>query len=95
MSHQQSFSYKGTGLLRLNQYYARINVLAQGHKAVTPRRLEPAAPLSRVKHSTTESLRSLKVHVIGTIISRERSGVLDSRPRGHGFKPHRVTALCP
>ena len=25
-SHQQSFSYKGTGLLRFNQYQARINV---------------------------------------------------------------------
>ena len=30
--------------------------LAQGHKAVTPVRLELAAPLSRVKHSTTEPL---------------------------------------
>ena len=33
--------------------------LAQGHKAVTPVRLEPAASWSRVKHSTTEPLRSL------------------------------------
>ena len=33
--------------------------LAQGHNAVTPVRLEPAATLSRVKHSTTEPLRSL------------------------------------
>ena len=32
--------------------------LAQGHKAVTPVRLEHAAPLSRVKNSTTEPLRS-------------------------------------
>ena len=32
--------------------------LAQGHNTVTPVRLEPAAPQSRVKHSTTESLRS-------------------------------------
>ena len=58
-SHQQSFSYKGTGLPGLNQYLARINVLAQGHKAVTLVRLEPAALRSRVKHSTTEPLRSL------------------------------------
>ena len=38
--------------------------LAQGHTAVTPARLEPAAPLSRVKHSATEPLRShcLSVH---------------------------------
>ena len=33
--------------------------LAQGHKAVTPVRLEPAAPRSHVKHSTTEPLRSI------------------------------------
>ena len=57
-SHQQSFSYKGTGLSGLNQYLARINVLAQGHNTVTPKRLEPAAPRSRVKLSTTEPLCS-------------------------------------
>ena len=33
--------------------------LAQGHNAVTPVRLEPAAPWSRVQHSTTEPLCSL------------------------------------
>ena len=33
--------------------------LAQVHNTVTPVRLEPAAPRSRVKHSTTELLRSL------------------------------------
>ena len=32
--------------------------LAQGHNAVTPVRLEPTALWSRVKHSTTEPLRS-------------------------------------
>ena len=58
MSHQQSFSYKGTGLPGLNQYLARINVLAQGHNAVTSVSLEPAALRSRVKRSTTEPLRS-------------------------------------
>ena len=52
------FSYKGTGLPGLNQYLARINVLAQGHNAVTPVRLEHVALRSRVKHSTTEPLRS-------------------------------------
>ena len=36
-----------------------INVLAQGHNAVTPLRLEPAALRSLVKHSTTEPLPSL------------------------------------
>ena len=34
-------------------------VLLKDQNAVTPVRLEPAAPLSRVKHSTTESLRFL------------------------------------
>ena len=34
-------------------------VLLKDHNAVTPVRLKPAAPLSRVKHSTTEPLRSL------------------------------------
>ena len=29
------------------------------HNAVTPARLQPATPRSRVKHSTTESLHSL------------------------------------
>ena len=32
--------------------------LAQGHKTVRPVRLETATPQSRVKHSTTEPLRS-------------------------------------
>ena len=34
-----------------------LMVLAQGHNAVTPVRLQPAAPRSRVKHSTTQPLR--------------------------------------
>ena len=45
----------------MNQYLARINVLAQGHKAVTPVMIQPAAPRSHVKHSTTEPLGSLKL----------------------------------
>ena len=36
--------------------------LAQGHNAVTLERLEPAAPRSRVKHSTTEPLCSLALN---------------------------------
>ena len=36
-------------------------VLLKDHNAVTPVRLEPAAPRSRVKHSTTEPLRSRTV----------------------------------
>ena len=41
-----SFSYIGMGLPGLNQYLARINVLAQGHSAVTQVRLESMAPRS-------------------------------------------------
>ena len=41
-----SFSYIGTGLPWLNQYLARINVLAQGYNAVALVRLEPMAPRS-------------------------------------------------
>ena len=60
-SHQQSFSYKGMVIPGLNQYQARINVFAQGHNAVKPVRLEPAALRSQVEHSTTEPLRSLSI----------------------------------
>ena len=38
--------------------------LARGHNAVTPVRLEPEAPRSPVKHSTTEPLRSLYVCLV-------------------------------
>ena len=38
--------------------------LAHGHNAVAPVRLEPATPRSRVKHSTTEPLRSLKYQLL-------------------------------
>ena len=41
-----SSSYIGMGLPCLNQYFARINVLAQGYNAVTMVRLEPMAPQS-------------------------------------------------
>ena len=54
-----SFSYIGMGLPWLNQYLAKINVLAQGYNAVTLVRLEPMAPRSKVKHSTTDPLCSL------------------------------------
>ena len=35
---------------------------------MTPVRLEPAAPRSRVKHSTTEPLRSLVIVVILVVV---------------------------
>ena len=37
-------------------------VLLKDHNTVTPVRLKPATPRSRVKHSTTEPLRSLSVY---------------------------------
>ena len=46
--------------------------LAQGRNAVTPTRLEPAAPRSRAKHSTTESLRSL-IMILSSLISQSQS----------------------
>ena len=55
---QQSFSYVETGLPGLNQYLARINVSCSRTNAVTPVRIKPVAPLSPVKHSTTEPLCS-------------------------------------
>ena len=65
MSHQQSFSYTGMGLPGLNQTKLGLLCLAQGHNTVVTVRLEPAAPWSQVKHSTTEPLRShmLLVHI--------------------------------
>ena len=40
-----------------------ICVLLKAHNAVMPVRLEPAASQSRVKHSTTEPLHSLKLYI--------------------------------
>ena len=39
--------------------------LDEGHKAVTPVRLEPATPRSRVKHSNNEPMRSLSYTLSG------------------------------
>ena len=49
---------KGRVFLRLTSTKLGLMCLAQGHNTVTTVRLEPAAPRSRVKHSTTEPLRS-------------------------------------
>ena len=53
----------GMGLPGLNQYICtkqRITFLAQGHNTVTPVRLKPTAPRSRIKYSTTKPLCSHK-----------------------------------
>ena len=65
MSYQQSFSYVRMGLPGLNKL--GLMCLAQGHSAVTPVRLESAAPESRAKHSTTEPLRR---HIFGTHLKK-------------------------
>ena len=41
---------------------------AQGRNAVMTVRLEPAAPRSRVKHSTTEALRSLGLQLGRSVV---------------------------
>ena len=53
--------------------------LAQGRNAVAPVRFEPAAPRSRVKHSTTEPLRS--------------HGMVEVRLSGFGFIKYEVHAI--
>ena len=51
-SHQQSFSFIGMGLPGLNQYKARINVLAQGHNAVHGEVPTRGSSISSLKSST-------------------------------------------
>ena len=59
--------------------------LAQGHNTVTPVRLKPLAPRSRVKHSTTEPLCSLSfrssqfsLHNMSVTCDFQQCGVLTS-----------------
>ena len=59
---QQSFSYIRTSFLGWTSTKQGLMCLVQGHKAVTLVRLEPKALRSRVKHSTTEPLRSQFYH---------------------------------
>ena len=47
--------------------------LAQGQNTVTRVRLEPAAPRSQVKHSTTEPLCSSCIEMISVKFSKPRS----------------------
>ena len=54
MSHQHLSVIKGQVFLGLTCTKLGLMCLGQGHNAVTPVRLKPAAPRSRVKHSTTE-----------------------------------------
>ena len=44
-------------------------VLLKDHNAVTLVKLEPATPRSRVKHSTTEPLRSLQICIYPTVLT--------------------------
>ena len=55
----------------------RIECLAQGHNTVTPVRLEPTIPRSRVEHSTTEPPRFSSLYCLSGlefIISSMNSG---------------------
>ena len=45
---------KGQVFMGLTSTMLGLMCLAQGHNVVTPVRLKPAAPRSRVQHSTTE-----------------------------------------
>ena len=59
---QQFFSVmSGRVFLSWTSTKQGLMCLAQGHSTMTPLRLEPATPLYRVKHSTTEPLRSLYI----------------------------------
>ena len=58
------------GLTRTAQWYM---CFAKGHNTVTPVRLEPAAPLFRVKYSTTEPLCSQNRKWTGPIDNRGNS----------------------
>ena len=73
MSHQQSFSYVGTVFLGWTSTKLGLMCLAQGHNPVTPVRLEPAAPRSRVKYSTTEPLRSPVICILSLTSISEQS----------------------
>ena len=54
--HQQVFRYVGTGLPGLTGTKLGLMRFAQGHNAMTPARLEPAATRSRVKHSRSHDI---------------------------------------
>ena len=58
-----------------------ICVLLKDHNAVMPVRLEPAAPRSQVKHSTTEPLRSLYQILLYITLINEHVYVCFFRPR--------------
>ena len=51
--------------------------LAQRHNVVTPVRLEHEAPRSRVKHSTTEPLRSYYLPLLIEIVHQQDSAATD------------------
>ena len=74
--HQQVFRYVGTGLPGLTGTKLGLMRLAQGHNAMTPVRLEAAATRYRVKHSTTEPLRSEDEVLVNRFfkLAQERGG---------------------
>ena len=68
--------------------------LAQGHNAVSPVRLEPAAPQPQVKHSvTTESLRSHRL-LLSEIIFWKKTRANNSFARLTSTADHQANETC-
>ena len=61
---------------------------AQGHSALMPYRLEPSAPQSQVKHSTTEPLRSRQWESNNVTIRHHKR-----EPRGQSFPSRYCTQI--
>ena len=62
-------------------------VLLKDHNAVTPMRLEPAAPRSRFKHSTTEPLRS-RINMWVKFKTRHKHYIRASKSKDPDVKIH-------
>ena len=86
--HQQSFSLfmKKQVFMGWTSTTLGLMCLAQGHNTVTPVRLKHAAPQSRVKHSTTEPLRS---HLVVTDCTH-KSRAMKARPNFFLYAPSTI-----
>ena len=62
--------------------------LDQGHNPVTLMRLEPPAHQSRVKHSTTEPLRSNKICPLVQKITYRKEAMRTPMPTEYAHQPH-------
>ena len=64
--------------------------LAQGPKPVRPMRLKPRASQTRVKHSTTEPLHSLKQETTGT----QNKNLKRTNNGPYGISKKKVVSIC-